>query len=894
MRTSFRSAWVRLAASAVFFVGGRALAQNGLYLPNTTETSAGALGSPQALGNATSATYLVVYSAAQLANVPPGSVITGMQLRQRNIATSGWPASALTISKFDVRMADSPRTPVTISQTFAANMTNPVLVRSGALNLAAGAYPGGANTGGTPEGWGPMIKFTTPYYYGGSALAVEFRVENASASGANQADVFSVTRGAGFTSATSSTATVGVLPTAGPGLVMRLEYAEPTAPFQTGVTRMILLDVATSISAYPSIYGLDGFPMTIQSIVLEEELRLVGRGSRFVGTMYRGGGKTWWPAAANFYTRYDIQLARATHTPQTMSSTIASNIGSDAKLVRSGRLDIPAGALSPEEVYPNPSLWTMQIPFTTPYTYTGGDLMTLVRHGGLANPVGTYVGSFSTSASRYGTQIRTRAPIGNDPDATTTESDVPYPLALFSVDSGTVVPAANINTGGSMSSSVEFAQQARTCQILLSPAELTSIPVGSQITGLTLRGKAGSALPTSDLWFDSYNISVSTANRQPGAASSVFAENEGADVVEVRNGPLSVPALSLQGNASASAYGPTLYFQRAFLYQGGGLCVTIRHSGNGAQNPLTDATPDTSRCRLLGAAGASATQASLSTPYGVVARVEYNPSVLAPAALRNHAGDTGYSVFASSQGSVLQSVYAEDQLRGMRVGSVITGMSLRRCTVYESGPALWPAADLSVNRFDVTLSTSPFPPQWMSDTFINNIGIDSVLVRSGPLTIPARALPYVPSARPNENRWFIQFTEPFVYTGGPLSVTIRNDTSFADAILEDVWSSDPKVAAGRWSFGVGADATVQNKDGYNGALALRFVFVPQRNCPGDLNNDGVVDDGDFVLFANGYDLLDCGDPGMAPGCPADLNGDRSADDADFVVFAAAYNELVCP
>lgn len=65
-------------------------------------------------------------------------------------------------------------------------------------------------------------------------------------------------------------------------------------------------------------------------------------------------------------------------------------------------------------------------------------------------------------------------------------------------------------------------------------------------------------------------------------------------------------------------------------------------------------------------------------------------------------------------------------------------------------------------------------------------------------------------------------------------------------------------------------------------------------CPGDLNNDGFVDDSDFVIFASAYNILDCADPTMPAGCPADLNGDTFVDDADFVIFAAAYNELICP
>jgi len=65
-------------------------------------------------------------------------------------------------------------------------------------------------------------------------------------------------------------------------------------------------------------------------------------------------------------------------------------------------------------------------------------------------------------------------------------------------------------------------------------------------------------------------------------------------------------------------------------------------------------------------------------------------------------------------------------------------------------------------------------------------------------------------------------------------------------------------------------------------------------CPGDLNNDGFVDDADFVIFASAYNILDCADPSMPAGCPADLNGDDFVDDADFVIFAAAYNALLCP
>lgn len=80
--------------------------------------------------------------------------------------------------------------------------------------------------------------------------------------------------------------------------------------------------------------------------------------------------------------------------------------------------------------------------------------------------------------------------------------------------------------------------------------------------------------------------------------------------------------------------------------------------------------------------------------------------------------------------------------------------------------------------------------------------------------------------------------------------------------------------------------------GQNGKGILLFRIAAR--CPGDLNNDGLVDDADFILFIFAYNTLDCADPAMPLGCPADLNGDGFVDDADFVIFVVGYDELVCP
>lgn len=78
------------------------------------------------------------------------------------------------------------------------------------------------------------------------------------------------------------------------------------------------------------------------------------------------------------------------------------------------------------------------------------------------------------------------------------------------------------------------------------------------------------------------------------------------------------------------------------------------------------------------------------------------------------------------------------------------------------------------------------------------------------------------------------------------------------------------------------------------SLLLTVLGTIVASCPGDFNNDQLVDDLDFVIFAAAYEILDCNDPSMPAGCPSDLNNDQIVDDSDFVIFASAYEQLLCP
>ena len=118
-------------------------------------------------------------------------------------------------------------------------------------------------------------------------------------------------------------------------------------------------------------------------------------------------------------------------------------------------------------------------------------------------------------------------------------------------------------------------------------------------------------------------------------------------------------------------------------------------------------------------------------------------------------------------------------------------------------------------------------------------------------------------------------------------------------------SEDPRA-----HFGLGADTTIDSieviwpRRGSVAQRTTRFAgpfpidtelsITAPAPCPADQNADGVVDDGDFALFARSYDLLLCTDPAQETDCPADLSGDWKVDDSDFVLFVRAYSDFFCP
>ncbi len=103
-------------------------------------------------------------------------------------------------------------------------------------------------------------------------------------------------------------------------------------------------------------------------------------------------------------------------------------------------------------------------------------------------------------------------------------------------------------------------------------------------------------------------------------------------------------------------------------------------------------------------------------------------------------------------------------------------------------------------------------------------------------------------------------------------------------------SSSPSSGRPQWLDHVGNVITIlEYTDGTESVARVR-VKPAAFSCPADFNNDGIVDDFDFQIFAGAYNDL------VVP--PADgvcdINADGLVDDADFSLFAAAYDTLLCP
>ena len=109
----------------------------------------------------------VVYGSALLGALGIGDQITGLTFR---VGGGSAGLAAQTVTTYEIRLSQSQNAPGSLSTTFASNRgADEVIVRSGQLTINAGDFPGGA----TPNAFGAIIPFSTPYTFAGGPLLLE-------------------------------------------------------------------------------------------------------------------------------------------------------------------------------------------------------------------------------------------------------------------------------------------------------------------------------------------------------------------------------------------------------------------------------------------------------------------------------------------------------------------------------------------------------------------------------------------------------------------------------------------------------------------------------------------------------------------------------------------------
>ncbi|MBY0111233.1 MAG: hypothetical protein K2Y21_00320 [Phycisphaerales bacterium] len=857
-------------------------------LPNANDTVAGSSENSIPLGAFSDGRHMSLYAADQFASVPPGSLITGMQLRLRNAETTGWPAADSTNADYEIWLSQSPLTPASMSNTYASNQLNAVRVRDGSYFLPAGVYPAGANTGTTPEGWGPVIDFQTPYLYQGGALAIDIQ----SAGGISPVKFADCVVGSAVANGKTASPRTATSSSGGSAFIVRLSFVPPVqSPFGDGVTKIYALkQFADTVPGDFYVGFARSIGFTSQYLYGPEQFQTVGPGTWLNEVSFRNNTPTAWPPALGNYPQFDVRLSRSPLTPATMSSTVASNSGSDAVTVRSGSLGVPAGAMAAKPAT-GTAAFTWTIPFAEPYAYRAGALDMLINNQGIAVGVSGQVDAVTGS----NTTLQPFARGGLNPgtvNAATISVISNVPVARYSADAQVLVPNSlkdGVGFNGIYGSSAPTSSSEGTLQVLLAASELSYIPVGGLITSLSLVADSSQAAwpGATGVNADDLSIEISSAANQPQSMSTTFADNAGADATIVRSGPIAWEPGALPAG-STGRFGATITFDRGFVYKGGSLCITIRHApvNNGGPN-LRSAGPATATRAAFNLGNKAAANGSLFAVSGAAIQLGYIPAGTTPKSRIATPATFDRDLFGVSR--TFQMLYNPEAV-GVPVGATINGVTWR----LEPGTiADFPSAGVSFTRFDLWMSTSPKTAATASLTVANNDGSDLVQVRSGPLTLKPGSW----SARSTSDRedWgvFIQFTRPFVYRGGTLAFTIRSSvpTGPASGFFETTSDGAPVTD-------IQGVRDTSNPDAATGSFrkppTTLFAFTDDAFCPWDLNNDGVVDDLDFQAFVLSYNILDCTDAGMALGCPGDFNFDRVVDDDDFQIFIVAYNAVLCP
>lgn len=676
------------------------------------------------------------------------------------------------------------------------------------------------------------------------------------------------------------------------GVFARAQETNP--PFNPpGSARVVLANKYAPMSAFQGSNSsmVIASARTLEWVFDGSQTSMFAPGSRFVSAAFRSGSTTSGPAQQMDFADWSLTLSRSLARPGALSSTVAANGAFDSTLVRSGSLTLLPGSIERKTDSVTPAPFSFFLPFDEAFAFSGGHLRLLMSH------TGTQLGDVSVAT--VGVPIDATGAWDSDEfkvfeargaaeaNAAVTTWNESAPVTRLGVDAGVALPLLTATASNGHGFTGALGPSGFAAQFVIGAEQLRFVPKGSLITWLAFRLAPGeSAWPGADVMTGDFEIEVASSTSLPQSMGTFFGSNADSDAILVRDGELTIPAGGFgAAQEGATSFGLPIHFQRGFVYKGGGLCITVRHAAFvGGAGPKLDTANSAGggAIRTVVNASKSATNgAFLPADDAIALEVGFTPSLSVPLAYETESGGSGAWLFETPR--VHQLVIDPSQLTYLTPGSTVDGIAFRISPVSLPAFVSWPDGDATVSQFDVTLSTAQRTAAQMSTTFAVNEGADKVLVRSGSLFVPDRAMKVI-GADVGEQSFVIPFSRPFVYTGGGVCVTMRVGQRFGGGAAVNF--------DGRFNtFGMNgkrATASSSETSGNNAiALATRLVFTrPPSACPADLNGDGLVDDADFVVFVEAYEFL------VTPA--GDFDFDGVTGDGDFVVFVAGYDALVCP
>lgn len=295
-----------------------------------------------------------------------GDALGAMAFRLEDMTPASWPTAPAVWTNYEITLGEDARPGFDLGAVLADNHANPLLVRSGGLSLAAGAYAVGAS----PKPWGPAIVFDRAWHYAGGNAMVTISHDGGSL--VAEPPFLDAVSGIGETmTASSFRAAVGTTP-GNPLTAARLSACPTGWAALPAAHANVVGDAASSDL-------LDRAPRTYQVQLSATQLAGVLPGEVITALQFRNDESganppSWPPAGGARIEDYEITLSQAGQELAAFGSSVAGNQRYPFT-VRRGPLEIPAGA------YGRGSAWGPEIAIQ-PYTYRGGDLVVTVSHGG--------------------------------------------------------------------------------------------------------------------------------------------------------------------------------------------------------------------------------------------------------------------------------------------------------------------------------------------------------------------------------------------------------------------------------------------------------------------------------------------------------------------------------